>query len=132
MDDSLRAAWDWQADAARHADEASRDPRRSWVPPTLAVLVAAVRATTLARLYPFTSHHRFCLSDGPQWWMGEGQVAPAFVSRLRHEGYIVWSGAPYDASAREVLSTEDPKAAAVELERLLDRWPALAPTPSVA
>jgi hypothetical protein len=127
MGDSLSAAWDFQADAARDDDEAARDPRRSWVPPTLAGLVAAVRATTLARLYPFTSHNRFCLSDGPRFWAREGQVAPAFVSRRRDTGYTVWRGGPYDESATETLSTEDPKAAAAELERLLDRWPRSSP-----
>jgi len=122
MSDSLSTEWDFQEVAARHFDEASRRVR-SWVPPTLTVLVAAVRASTLRRLYPFTSHNRFCLSDGPRFWAGEGQVAPAFVSLHRDWGYTLWSGGPYDPAATEMLSTEDASAAAIELERLLDRWP---------
>lgn len=123
MNDSPSAAWDFQAAAARDLDETSRDPCRSWVPPTLAILVAAVRATTLTRLYPFTSHRRLCLSDGPRFWSGEGKVAPAFVSLHRDSGYTVWSGGPYDESATAAITTQDPAAAAAELERLLDQWP---------
>lgn len=123
MSDSTSAAWDFQAAAARDLDETRRDPRRSWVPPTLATLVAAVRATTLARLYPFTSHSRLCLSDGPSFWSGEGAVAPAFVSLDRDSGYTIWDGGPYLETAAPVLTTGDPKTAAAELERLLQQWP---------
>jgi Family of unknown function (DUF6193) len=123
MSDQVSAAWDFLAAAAHEDDEANRDPRRSWVPPTLAVLVAAVRATSLTRFYPFTSHARLCFSDGPEWWSGKGQVVPAYVARNRENGYMVSRGGPYDESAAIVLSTEDAKTAAYELERLLEGWP---------
>jgi len=124
VDESLTSAWEFQATSAEVLDKFARE-RPSRIPPTLAVLVAAVSATTLTRLYPFTSHCRLCLSDGSRFWSGEGQVAPAFVSLDADCGYIVWRGGPYDESASEVGSTEDPATAAAELERLLVQWPAL-------
>jgi hypothetical protein len=60
--------WDFQEIAARDLDETNRTGH-SWVPPTLTALVTAVRGTTLARPYPFTSHSRLCLSDGPRFWV---------------------------------------------------------------
>jgi hypothetical protein len=123
MDDSLGAAWDSLAASAQEEDEASRDPSPSWVPPTLAVMVATVRATSLARFYPFTAMASLCFSDDPEFWSGRGQVAPAFVARHPETGYTVYQGGPYEGNAAIVLSTEDAKTAADALERLLEGWP---------
>jgi hypothetical protein len=155
MASSLSAEWDGMEGHARQRDAHSPDhwsrdfrasplpadyrrlpgdPGPLGVPATLAVLVAAVRATSLQRLYPFMSLCRFCLSDGPEFWEGRGQVAPAFVAYDR-SGYTVFSGGPYDdpgdgpdmdwAGTRGTvtLKTPDETAAAAELERLLQGWP---------
>lgn len=76
-----------------------------------------------ARFFLFTSHHRFCLSDGPQWRVGDGQVAPAFIALDPEAGYVVWKGCPYDAGATIAVSTADPGVPAAELEQLLVSWP---------
>jgi len=127
VDESLTSAWEFQATAAHDDDEVSRKggPKHTWVPPNLAALVAAARATTLTRFYPFTACSALCLSDGPRFWDGAGEVAPAFISRHRDGQYFVWRGGPYREGATLVLASADPDTAAAELERLLARWPAL-------
>ncbi|MFJ4851113.1 MULTISPECIES: hypothetical protein [unclassified Streptomyces] len=128
MNNTLSAAWAFEAEAAEAADTIGREPGRSWIPPILGVLVAAVRLTSLARLYPFTSHNRFCLSDGPQWWAGQGEIAPAFVALDPEAGFTVWRGKPYDASASMTMTTSKQEAAAAALAELLSAWPHAGPT----
>ncbi len=126
VNNSPVADWDFVAENAAHADAAGR-AGNSWIPPILGALVEAARVTRLARFFPFTSHHRFCLSDGPEWWVGDGQVAPAFIALDPEDGYIVWKGSPYDAAATVAVTTGNEGAAAAGLERLLDLWPESAP-----
>jgi hypothetical protein len=119
--------WDGEVVAADRLDVACRVPAHCWMPPNLGDLVRAVRETTLCRLFPFTSHASLCLSDRPDFWQGGpdgGQIAPAFVSRTREDGYLVWSGSlAHVEEAEAVLTTGNAEAAAAELERFLAWWP---------
>jgi hypothetical protein len=130
MNHALLASWDWQELAADAMDEGCEDPVLCWVPPNLGDLVKAARATTLRRFFPFTAHACFGLSNMPNWWEAGPEcdpIAPAFVSRTRQDGYLIWPGTPYHFDeAQLVLVTDDPMSAAAALERLLAEWPASA------
>jgi hypothetical protein len=109
-------------------DTFCQDPQ-CWVPPNLGDLVRAIRRTSLVRFFPFTAHACFCLSLRIDQWrpgIGDGRIAPAFISRTRDIGYYVWSGNPYRSDdATVVLTTDNPEDASAELERLLIEWPPL-------
>lgn len=122
MDNSLAASWDVEAQAAEGVDARGREPGKAPVPPILGPLVTAARTTSLARLHPFTSLDRFCLSDGREWWTGHGRVAPAFVALVPREGYVVWRGDPYGESVTRVLATTDAEEAAAALADELESW----------
>ncbi|MFI0351510.1 hypothetical protein [Actinomadura sp. 9N407] len=100
---------------------------RTWEMPDFGALARAVRRTSLRRLFPFTSHSRFCLGDRADFWRtgsDGGHIAPAFIVRSREHGYVVEAGNPYHAAQVEsVLTTKDPEAAAHCLEHLLADWP---------
>lgn len=121
---NLANEWENLADSASSRDAYFR-ARRSWSPPTFAVLVAAVRQTRLIRFYPFTGHEYLYFADGPGVWDENGEVAPACIGRDRDEGYSVFRGAlgygPPDQVTRTV-TTYDPDEAAAEAERLLAGW----------
>lgn len=124
VDEELRQAWEGQLHVARAFDDdrAGRGDDDAWPPPILSALVVAVQATSLRRLYPFTSHARLCLSAGPRPWEPGVSHAPAFVALESPSLYCVWSGKPYRDAPVVVLTTEDPHRAAAELERLLVGW----------
>lgn len=121
---NLANEWENLADSASSRD-AYFQARRSWIPPTFAALVAAVRRTRLIRFYPFTGHEYLYFADGPGIWDENGEVAPACIGRDRDEGYSVFRGAlgyvPPDQVTR-TLTTHDPDEAAAEAERLLAGW----------
>jgi hypothetical protein len=60
-------------------------------------------------------------------WDFQAEAAREFDEACRDSGYTVWDGGPYGVFASSVLTSEDPKAAAAELEQLLDRWPERTP-----
>jgi hypothetical protein len=117
---NLASQWEHVAHSARLQDASSQDPHKSWVPPNLAALVAAVRRTRLSRFYPFTGHEYLYFADGPGVWDEKGEVAPVCVGRNRPEGYFVVQGPPGKATC--TLTTHDPDEAAAEAERLLAGW----------
>jgi hypothetical protein len=122
---NLSSWWECLADSARAEDASNRDPGKSWVPPSLAALVAAVRRTRLSRFYPFTGHEYLYFADGPGAWDEKGEIAPVCIGRNRPEGYIVLQGAVYPGLPGQVtraLTTHDPDEAAAEAERLLAGW----------
>lgn len=122
---NLAGQWEWLSDSARLRDAHNQDPRKSWVPPTLAALVAAVMRTQLIRFYPFTGHEYLYFADGAGVWDHKGEIAPACIGRTRPEGYIVLQGAVYPWLPGQVtctLTTHDPDEAAAEAERLLAGW----------
>lgn len=122
---NLASQWELMADLARLQDAGNQDPQETWVPPTLAALVAAVRRTRLSRFYPFTGHEYLYFADGPGVWHEKGEIAPACIGRNRPEGYVVLQGAFYPGTPDQVtctLTTHDPDEAAAEAERLLAGW----------
>lgn len=123
---NLANEWENLADSARLQDAHNQDPCKSWVPPNLAALVAAVRRTQLSRFYPFTGHEYLYFADGPGVWDEKGEVAPACIGRDRPEGYLVLQGPTvYSRLPGQVtctLTTHDPDEAAAEAERLLAGW----------
>jgi hypothetical protein len=121
MSDELGEPWESYLHVARDFDAACQGDG-TWPPPIMTALVTAVQATTLRRLYPFTSHARLCLSAGPRCWEPGAVNAPAFVSLELPGLYNVWSGKPYRDAPTIVLTTEDPEFAAAEFERLLSGW----------
>jgi hypothetical protein len=70
---NLASQWELMADLARLQDAGNQDPQETWVPPTLAALVAAVRRTRLSRFYPFTGHEYLYFADGPGVWHEKGR-----------------------------------------------------------
>ena len=122
---NLANEWENLADAARERDAYCQDPRKTWVPPNLAALVAAVRRTRLTRFYPFTGHEYLYFADGPGVWDEKGEIAPACIGRNRLEGYLVFPGAVLHGPPGQLvctLTTHDPDEAAAEAERLLAGW----------
>jgi hypothetical protein len=123
---NLANEWENLADRASSQGAYFRDARSSWVPPTFAALVAAVRRTRLIRFYPFTGHQYLHFADGPGVWDHFwDQGAPACIEN-GPEGYVVLHGAVgYGAPGQQVirtLTTHDPDEAAAEAERLLAGW----------
>lgn len=119
----LTARWDEFQDMADDWDASCLNPAETWVPPNLGALVRATRTTSLARLYPCTAHACLCFGDRPDFWRADHSVAPAFISRTRGDGYLVWSGSPYKQPQVLVRTTADPATAASALGRLLVGWP---------
>ena len=119
----LAAMWEAEVLAAEAEDAHNNTP--TWVPPIKAPLVRAVRATSLHRLFPFTSMNRLCFSSGPAWWDDQGVVAPAHIALAPEGDYVVYGCSPYARSEQDfiaVLATEDPVMAATAVERLLVQW----------
>ena len=117
MSDELRESWEsWEScfQVAREFDAAYQGGD-TWPPPIMTALVTAVRATTLSRLHPFTSHARLCLSAGPRCRAPDAVNAPAFVSLEPPGSYNVWAGKPYRDAAKVVFTTEDPELAAARV-----------------
>jgi hypothetical protein len=82
-------------------------------------LVRAAYATSLHRLYPFTSLNRLCFSQKPGGPLA-GTVVPAYVAVTRDEGYVVWAGDPYRGEEAVLqLVTTSASQAAEAVERLL-------------
>jgi hypothetical protein len=120
VDDSPQASWDFCLQVAQGIDHVCRGDD-TWVPPILTALVTAVRATSLRRLHPFTSHAALSLSSGPRCWEQGAKTAPAFISLDPAGHYNVWSGHA-DVAGALACATSDPEHAAAELERLLAQW----------
>lgn len=121
---NLANEWENLAESASSRDAYFQAPR-SWIPPTFAALVAAIRQTRLIRFYPFTGHEYLYFADRPGIGDENGEVAPACIGRDPDEGYSVFRGAlgyvPPDQVTR-TLTTYDPDEAAAEAERLLAGW----------
>lgn len=122
---SLDDAWDDQAAAARVTDAADRLNASEYAPPpTLSVLVAAARASSLRRFYPFTSHGQLCLSTGPARCSSDSaEDAPAFIARDDGATYVVYAGSLNSADIAPILVARNAQEAVAELERLLADWP---------
>ncbi|MFE6050527.1 DUF6193 family natural product biosynthesis protein [Kitasatospora sp. NPDC056446] len=121
MDNELQQSWDWQIEGARSFDE-SVDNDHTWPPPNLSVLTAAVHATTLRRLHPFTSHASLHLSSSARCWEPGARTAPACIAMGPSGDYFVWSGEMGTNEQVLVLETPDPAAAAARFEELLAGW----------
>ena len=122
---SVDEAWDSQQMGAVESDERRLRNDHSTILLLLGVLVAAARASTLHRFFPFTSHDVLCMSSGPEWYRADpsGEVAPAFIARAAGESYVVYSGSPYSEDFYPVLSAASAEEAVAEMERLLVDWP---------
>jgi hypothetical protein len=127
---NLASQWEFVADLSRLADaDTQKHPEKSYVPPPLTPLVAAVMRTQLIRFYPFMGEHLY-FGDGPGVWGEKGEIAPACIGAGGHEEvYFVLQGGPFYSGAPWLpgqvtctLTTHDPDEAAAEAERLLAGW----------
>jgi hypothetical protein len=103
--ESPESVWRSFIGAGDAEDDGRRDATKSWVPPILGALARAAHATGLRRLYPFTSMNRPCFSSGPQWWVGNGSVAPVSIELMPSPTYDVRSGDPCGAEPSVVVMT---------------------------
>jgi hypothetical protein len=124
MPGTLDQKWDWMLGCAREFDESCADRSQTWPPPIMTALVMAAAATGLRRFYPFTSHQLLRFATSPEWYLGEGAVAPGCIDLAADpDRYIVWSGQLFHEPLRNILETVDAVAAVRELDRLLAGWP---------
>jgi hypothetical protein len=88
----------------------------------MAALVEAASRTDLVRLFPFHSHNVLRFATSPQWYLGVGDVAPAFIMlEPNPDRYLVYSGDLRGANAIE-LETDSPAAAAARAAELVLSW----------
>ncbi|NUQ96425.1 MAG: hypothetical protein HOY79_07600 [Streptomyces sp.] len=114
-DDSIEAAWEWQAQAAEAWDERSRTSTTTWIPPILAALVDRARDSALRQFYPFTSHATLAFSTGPRHWLGEGEVLPVAIALAPEGVYLV-----RHRSGGALLETASADEAVTAVERLVE------------
>lgn len=114
--------WDEEMAAAEAFDVSCADRSKAWPPPIMATLVEAASRTDLVRFFPFHSHNVLRFATSPNWYLSEGDVAPAFVVLGRNpDRYLVFSGELRGITTIE-LETDSPTAAADRAADLLLSW----------
>lgn len=116
--DELRASWDYQAAFADWYDGL----KPAWSPPSFKALVAAAQATTLRRLFPFTSHWVLRFRANEDMLTSLASIAPGSIAVTQSGLYAVQSGLKWHGSVDATLFTADPEEAAAALAQLLADW----------